>query len=66
MLNLDALFDTLGAAGGSRAGRVQITDKGATVEERVDSNGDATLDLFVAVLQTTDTITVAADVVIVG
>jgi hypothetical protein len=45
---------------------VQIADKGATVEVRVDSNGDASFDLFVAVLQTADTITVGADVVIVG
>jgi hypothetical protein len=37
---------------------VQITDKGTTVEVRVDSNGDASFDLFVAVLQTADAIAV--------
>jgi Ca2+-binding RTX toxin-like protein len=66
VLNLDALFDSLAIADGSRAARVQITDKGATVEVRVDSNGDASFDLFVAVLQTADAITVGADVVVVG
>ena len=55
-LNLDALFDTLGVANGSRAARVQIDDpgnNGGTVEIRVDTNGDATFDLHVATIETT-------------
>lgn len=63
-LNLDALFDNLGVAAGARAGRVSITDNGASVEIAVDTNGDLTFDLAVATLKTADLITLGQDIVV--
>jgi trimeric autotransporter adhesin len=65
-LDLDALFDALGVVDGDRAGRVEITDKGSTVEIRVDTTDDSTanFDLFAATLNTADAVTVGEDVLI--
>jgi Ca2+-binding RTX toxin-like protein len=63
-LDLEALFDTLGTATADREGRVQIADRGANVDVRVDTDGDGIFDLFAATLQTADAITVGADIAV--
>ena len=62
VFDLDALFDSLGVAAGSRAGRVFIDDNGASVEISVDTDGNASFDLAVATLKTADNITVGQDI----
>jgi Ca2+-binding RTX toxin-like protein len=57
ILDLDLLFDSLGVAAANRGGRVELTPGAGTVEVRVDTDGDATFDLLVATLNTTDAIT---------
>jgi Ca2+-binding RTX toxin-like protein len=64
ILDLDALFDSLGLAAADRAARVQIIDKGSVVELRVDTQGDQNFDLFVATIRTPDAITVGEDVLV--
>ena len=62
ILDLEELFNALGAGNeAERAARVQITDRGANVDVRVDTDNNGSFDLFVATLQTTDTITVSGD-----
>jgi hypothetical protein len=41
---------------------VQLTDKGATVDVRVDTNGDGTFDYLAATIYSANAITVGADV----
>jgi Ca2+-binding RTX toxin-like protein len=67
-LDLDLLFDSLGVLAADRAARVSITDKGATVDVAVDTDGNATFDLIVATLGTADVITVGVgqDVIVGG
>jgi Ca2+-binding RTX toxin-like protein len=62
VFNLDFLFDNLGVAAVSRAGRVSIVDKGATVEISVDTDGDLSFDLAVATLKTVDVVTIGPDI----
>jgi Ca2+-binding RTX toxin-like protein len=64
VLDLDALFDNLGIAAGSRAARVQILDKGTSVEIAVDTDGIAGADLAVATLKTADAIAIGQDVLV--
>ena len=64
VLNLDALFDSLGVGAADRAARINITDLGATVEVRVNTGGAPDFDLFVATLNTADTITVGQDIIV--
>jgi Ca2+-binding RTX toxin-like protein len=68
VLNLDALFDALGIANGSRAGRVELTDNGGTVDIRVnaDGNGGNGFELHVATLTTADNISVGQDIIVAG
>jgi Ca2+-binding RTX toxin-like protein len=63
---LDALFDALGIANGARAGRVEITDNGGTVDIRVNADGISGngFELHVATLNTVDQITVGQDVIL--
>ena len=67
-VSLTALFDSIGVAVPDRASHVEIIDKGSIVEIRVDTStvpgSDGSFDLFVATLQTKDTITVGADVLV--
>jgi Ca2+-binding RTX toxin-like protein len=63
-LDLDALFDALAIAQPNRAGRISITDNGASVEIAVDTDGNASFDLVVATLKTSDIITVGADIIV--
>jgi Ca2+-binding RTX toxin-like protein len=61
VLNLDALFDSLGVATANRAGHVNITGSGTTtVDVNVDSDNNGTFDLHVATLHTVDTGAVTA------
>ena len=62
--DLDALFDSLGVAPVSRAARVSIVDKGASVDIAVDTDGLGGFDLTVATLKTADVITVGQDVIL--
>jgi len=69
VLDLDALFDSLGVLTANRVGRVFIDDKGATVNVAVDADGNAGngFELLVAILHTTDLITkgnTGADVIV--
>jgi Ca2+-binding RTX toxin-like protein len=66
VLNLDLLFDSLNVADGDRAGRVSLIDKGASVDVRVNADGNAAngFELVVATLNTSDAITVGEDVVV--
>jgi Ca2+-binding RTX toxin-like protein len=66
VLDLDALFDSLGVPDIDRTGRVGLTDLGSTVEVRIDTQGTATFDLLVATLNTADDIATGADVVVTG
>jgi Ca2+-binding RTX toxin-like protein len=65
-LNLDAWFDALGIANGSRAGLVELIDNGANVEVKVNADGNAGngFELQVAILVTADTINVGQDIVV--
>jgi hypothetical protein len=64
--DLDLLFDNLGTQTADRAGRVSITDNGATVDIAVDADGDAGngFELVVATLKTADVITVGQDIIV--
>jgi Ca2+-binding RTX toxin-like protein len=63
-LDLDALFDSLFVAQVDRAARISITDNGASVEIAVDTDGNASFDLAVATLKTSDVITVGQDLLL--
>jgi Ca2+-binding RTX toxin-like protein len=65
VLDLHLLFDSLLVANVDRAARVSIVDSGASVQIRVDTNGDTTFDLAVATLKSADAITVGQDVLVV-
>ena len=60
VLDLSGLFASVPV--GDRAARVSIVDKGASVEIKVDTDGDLTFDLHVATLKTADAITVGPDI----
>ena len=62
VLNLDSLFDALGFA--DRTARVQIIDKGSTVEVRVNGDADTDFELVVATIQTAAAVTVGQDVLV--
>jgi Ca2+-binding RTX toxin-like protein len=63
-LDLDALFDSLGIATADRADRVLFTDRGSSVEVRIDTDLNGTPDAHVATLVTPDVITVGVDIVL--
>jgi hypothetical protein len=64
--DLDGLFDNLGLQEEMRAGRVSITDNGASAAIAVDYDGKASngFELTVATSKTTDAITVGQDVLV--
>jgi Ca2+-binding RTX toxin-like protein len=66
VLDLDVLFDSLAVATVDRAGRVQLTNTGATVDVAVNADGNAGngFELVVATLHTTDPITIGTDVIV--
>ena len=62
VLDLETLFNDLGAGNeAERIGRVQITDRGAAVDVRIDTDGNGSFDLFAATLQTSDVIVAGVD-----
>ncbi|MCK6454263.1 MAG: calcium-binding protein, partial [Alphaproteobacteria bacterium] len=62
VLDLDKLFDALGIDTADRAGRIQVTDQGGSWLIQVDTDGTGGVDLDVATIASTDTITVNQDV----
>lgn len=64
VLDFDSMFDSLGVSAVNRAGRVQLNDKGSTVDVRIDTNGDGVFEYLAATLNTANTITVGEDVVV--
>ncbi len=64
VLDLDSMFDALGVAAPSRAGRVQLTDKGSSVDVRIDTDNNGTFDYLAATVQSANTITVGSDVLV--
>jgi hypothetical protein len=64
VLDLDGLFDDLDIDTTERTGRIGLTDTGASVDVWFDSDGDALLDAKIATIQSTDAISIGADVLI--
>jgi Ca2+-binding RTX toxin-like protein len=62
VLDLSGLFGNLSVPVADRAARISIVDKGASVEVKVDTDGDLTFDLHVATLKTVDAIAVGQDI----
>ena len=48
----------------SRSGRVQLTDKGASVDVNIDTNGDGTFEYLAATIQSASPIAVGDDVLV--
>jgi len=61
-LHLGNYFDALGVDDQDRAGRVQVVDKGTSVDIWVDTNGDGLVNAMIVTIQTADTITVGGDI----
>ncbi len=64
VLNLDALFDSLGVAAANRAARLSIDTHATSVDVRFDADGNGSFESIIATLNTTDAITVVADIVV--
>jgi Ca2+-binding RTX toxin-like protein len=64
VLDLDSMFDALGVGAVGRSGRVQLTDKGSSVDVNIDTNGDGTFEYLAAIIQSASPITVGEDVVV--
>jgi len=64
VLNLDALFDSLGIAAASRAAHLSVDTHAASVDVRFDADGNGSFESIIATLNTTDVVTVGADIVV--
>lgn len=64
VFDLNPMFDILGVATADRAGRVFLNDKGASVEVRIDTNGDGAADYLAATIFTADAVTIGQDVLV--
>ena len=64
VLNLDALFDSLGIAAANRAAHLSIDTHATSVDVRFDADGNGSFESVIATLNTTDAITVGADIVV--
>ncbi|HZF35063.1 MAG TPA: CAP domain-containing protein [Candidatus Angelobacter sp.] len=62
-LNLDALFDSLGIAAANRAAHLSVDTHATSVDVLFDANGNGSFQT-IATLNTTDAITVGADIVV--
>lgn len=62
VLDLDAMFDALSVNEWERDDRVQLTDKGASVDVRIDTDDNGTFDYLAATIYSANTITIGADV----
>jgi hypothetical protein len=63
VLNLDALFDSLGIPTASRADHLSVDPHATTVDVRFDADGNGSFESVIATLNTTDAITVGADII---
>src|SRR5882724_8266812 len=63
-LNLDALFDSLGIAAANRAGHLAVDTHATSVDVRFDADSNGSFESIIATLNTTDAITVGADIVV--
>ena len=50
VLDFDIMFDALGVAAGSRVGRVLLTDKGASVDVKIDADGNGSFEYLAATI----------------
>jgi Ca2+-binding RTX toxin-like protein len=66
IVDFESLFDGLGTATADREGRVQITDRGAVVDIRIDADGDGSFEIFAVTIQTSDAITLGTDILVGG
>ena len=67
VLDLEGLFNNLGInTEAERIGRIQVTDRGAAVDIRIDTDGNGSFDLFAATLQTSDAIVAGVDLSVGG
>jgi Ca2+-binding RTX toxin-like protein len=66
VFDLDAFFDSAGVAEADRAGRVQVSDSGGSVNVSIDADGNVAngFEVVAATLNTADTITVGEDVIV--
>lgn len=63
-LDLDALFDSLGIAAANRAARVNTGVNAGSVDVLFDADGNGSFEFVIATLNTTDAITVGADIIV--
>ena len=66
LVDFESLFDSLGTATADREGRVQISDRGAAVDVRLDTDGDGSFELFAVTIQTSDAVTIGRDILVGG
>ena len=67
VLDLETLFNDLGAGTeAERIARVQVTDRGAAVDVRIDTDGNGSFDLLAVTLQTPDVIVAGVDISVGG
>src|SRR5262249_57779487 len=64
VLNLDALFDSLGIAAANRAAHITVDAHATSVDVRLDADGNGTFDSVIPTLHTPDAVTVGADIVV--
>jgi hypothetical protein len=64
-LDISDFLQNLGIDNEDRAARVGVVDNGASVEVWLDYDGDKTLDSAIATINTTDTVTVGEDIVLI-
>jgi Ca2+-binding RTX toxin-like protein len=64
VVNLDALFDSLGIAAATRTAHLSIDTHATGVDVRFDADGDGGSESVIATLNTIDAITVGADIVV--
>jgi Ca2+-binding RTX toxin-like protein len=64
VLNLDIFFDSLGIAAANRAARLSVDTHATSVDVRFDADSNGSFESVLATLNTTDAITVGADVIV--
>jgi hypothetical protein len=64
VLDLDALFDSLGVAAASRQARLSLETHAASVDVRFDADGNGSFESVIATLNTTDAIAIGSDIVV--
>jgi Ca2+-binding RTX toxin-like protein len=64
VLNLDVFFDSLGIAAANRAARLSVDTHATSVDVRFDADSNGSFERVIATVNTTDAITVGADIVV--